>query len=92
MAKRHNYSAAFKAKVALETLREELTLPECAKKYDVHPNQISTWKKEKQKDNFDAEIKGLHVKIGQLSVENDFLSQAFNPASITRLFSVLRLR
>ncbi|WP_156950824.1 transposase [Terasakiella pusilla] len=45
MAKRGNHSADFKAKVALEALREELTLPELSKKYDVHPNQISTWKK-----------------------------------------------
>ncbi len=45
MEKRRNHSADFKAKVALEALREELTLPELAKKYDVHPNQISTWKR-----------------------------------------------
>ncbi|WP_156950811.1 transposase [Terasakiella pusilla] len=45
MAKRRNHSADFKPKVVLKTLREELTLPELAKKYDVHPNQISTWEK-----------------------------------------------
>lgn len=92
MAKRRQFTDEFRAKVALEALREELTLPELAKKYDVHPNQISTWKrkaienmadifsskKEKQKDNHEAEIKELHAKIGQLSVENDFLSQAFS--------------
>ncbi len=92
MAKRRNHSADFKTKIALEALREKLTLPELAKKYDVHPNQISTWKKkalanmsdifsrkqEKQKDNHEAEIKELHAKIGELAVENDFLSRAFS--------------
>lgn len=91
MAKRRNLSADFKAKVALEALREELTLPELARKYDVHPNQISTWKKkalenmsdifstkkDKQKDNHETEVKELHAKIGELAVENDFLSRAF---------------
>lgn len=42
MAKRRNFTDKFRAKVALEALREELTLPELARKYDVHPNQIST--------------------------------------------------
>lgn len=92
MAKRRQFTDEFRAKVALEALREEMTLPELARKYDVHPNQISTWKrkaienmadifsskKEKQKDNHEAEIKELHAKIGELTVENDFLSRAFS--------------
>ena len=83
MAERRHHSADFKAKVALEALREELTLFGNGKKYDVHPNQISTWKKkalenmadlfsgkqDKQKDNHEAEIKELHAKIGELTVE-----------------------
>jgi transposase len=91
MTKRRQLSAEFKAKVALEALREEFTLPELARKYDVHPNQISTWKKkalqnmadifstkqDKKADNHEAETKELHAKIGELTVENDFLSRAF---------------
>ncbi len=46
MKKRQSFDKAFKAKVVLEALREELTLQEIAKKYDVHPNQISLWKKQ----------------------------------------------
>ena len=45
MKKRKNHSPEFKAKVALEAIREELTLAELSKKYDVHPTQIGTWKR-----------------------------------------------
>ena len=90
MAKRKRYSADFKAKVALEAIREELTLSELSKKYDVHPNMISTWKraaienmatgfskgKETESQASAEEIAKLHAKIGQLVVERDFLSQA----------------
>lgn len=89
--KRTRYSAEFKSKVALEALREELTLSELSVKYNVHPNQISKWKKEaiegmttifsskpnKADVRSEAEIKDLHAKIGQLTVERDFLQRAF---------------
>ncbi len=48
MKKRQRFDKAFKAKVTLDALREELTLQEIAKKYDVHPNQISLWKKQEE--------------------------------------------
>lgn len=87
MAKRRNHSASFKAKVALEALRGEKTVVELAAQYEVHPNQISNWKKQAMEalpDVFsgkvgggdkgrDKEISTLHEKIGQLTVERDFL-------------------
>jgi len=91
MTKRTRYSAEFKARVALDAIREELTLAELAKKHGVHPNMISGWKRAAiknmaaafgknaglaTKDN-DAEIDKLHAKIGQLVVERDFLKRAF---------------
>lgn len=90
MSKRTRYSADFKAKVALEALREELTLAELSKKYSLHPNMISNWKRiamenlassfargsNKQDELNQAEISKLHTKIGQLVVERDFLQQA----------------
>lgn len=80
----------FKAKVALEAIKGELTMPEMVMKYDVQAGQITQWKKQLQsnaceafdsvdqeKDKEDAEqtIRDLHAKIGQLSVENDFLER-----------------
>ena len=91
MSKRRNFSAEFKAKVAMEALIEELTLSELGSKYNIHPNQISQWKrqakenmveifsgkKKKEKSDQSAEIRNLHAKVGQLTMENDFLSRAF---------------
>jgi transposase len=87
--KRRNHSSKFKATVALEALREELTLSELADKYDLHPNQISRWKSdlitgaesifgehEQNKKDTEVEVDKLHSKIGQLTMERDFLSKA----------------
>jgi transposase-like protein len=84
---RRNHAPAFKAKVALEAQRGEQTIVELAERYQVHPNQITEWKrqllahaeeifsKEREPDQGPI-IKDLHAKIGQLSMENDFLSNA----------------
>lgn len=88
MAKRsrRNHSAAFKAKVALEAMKEEQTLVELSERFEVHPNQITEWKRQlmeraseifdKGKPSKEPDIKELHAKIGQLALENDFLSVA----------------
>ena len=90
MTKRKNHSPDFKAKVALEAIREEMTMAELAKKYGVHPTQIGTWKRAAidtmatafSKRGSDprrvdeAQIDKLHSKIGQLVVERDFLANA----------------
>lgn len=84
---RRNHGAAFKAKVALEAIKEEQTLVQLAERFDVHPNQITKWKKQmldrarevfaKEKNTQEGpSIKELHAKIGQLAMENDFLETA----------------
>ena len=89
--KRRKFSPEFKARVALDAMSGEHTLAELASKYSVHPNQISTWKKQAKEGMVasfsgkvqtdqqanEAQIKELHAKIGQLAVENDFLQRAF---------------
>lgn len=89
--KRRNFTAEFKARIALDALSGEHTLSELASKYGVHPNQVSQWKKQakegivasfsgkaqKAQQNDEVRIKELHAKIGQLTVEKDFLQQAF---------------
>ena len=91
MSKRKKYSAEFKAKVALEALQGELTMAQLAAKYGVHSNLIAKWKatakeglvglfsgkQQSQNLDQDTKIKELHAKIGELTVERDFLSKAF---------------
>ena len=84
---RRNHSAAFKAKVALDAIKGDKTLSELASQYSLHPNQIQQWKKkllegskdifgssDKGRKNTESEIKELHAKIGQLTMERDFLA------------------
>jgi len=84
---RRNHAPAFKAKVALDALKGDQTIVELAQRYQVHPNQITEWKKQllehaadifskDRKTDQGPNIKDLHAKIGQLSMENDFLSGA----------------
>ena len=90
--KRKRYSAEFKAKVALEALRGELTTAQLATKHGIHQTMVSEWKKqaveglasvfagkEQAKESArsaEAEVEKLHAKIGQLLVERDFLAKA----------------
>ena len=88
---RKRYSADFKAKVALEALKGELTLAQLASKHGVHQTMISTWRKqavdgmasvfsgkaEAAEASREADVEKLHAKIGQLVVERDFLAKAF---------------
>ncbi len=88
MSKRRRFTAEFKARVALEALRGDRPIQEIAARHKVHPNQVSTWKRqaldglgaifangaEKAGADHEAEVHDLHAKIGQLTVERDFLA------------------
>ena len=86
--KRRNHTPAFKAKVALAAIQGDLTMVELVKKFDVHASQITDWKKQllnsapdvfgkgaKKVEESAETVQELHAKIGQLTMENDFLER-----------------
>jgi transposase len=91
---RRNHTAAFKAKVALAALKGDKTLSELAQLFDVHPNQITDWKSrllegaagvfgsESARPGPAVDVKTLHAKIGELTLENDFLEGALSKAGM----------
>jgi transposase len=86
-SKRQKHSGAFKAKVAIEALQERETLGELSKKYGIHPNMITRWKKEflerapqlfektQPADKKEKDLEKLFAKIGQLEMERDYLKK-----------------
>jgi transposase len=91
---RRNHTPAFKAKVALAAVKGDRTLAH--EQFDVHPNQITTWKAQLESKAADAfgpgggpgaeqaaiDVKSLHAKIGELTLENDFLEGALTKAGL----------
>ena len=87
--RRRRFTAQFKAKVAMEALRGDRTIQAIAGKHEVHPNQVSGWKRQAQagleelfaastagrEKDHEATIHNLHAKIGELTVERDFLAR-----------------
>lgn len=93
---RRNHSAAFKAKVALAAIKGERTIAQLSDQFDVHPNQITTWKAQLEGGAAEVfgpgsgspratptvDVKALHAKIGELTLENDFLEGALSKAGL----------
>jgi transposase len=84
--KRQNHSPAYKAKVAVAAFKGDRTLAELSEQFDVHPNQIQDWRKrlldnadtvfgkgQLMREESDEKVRDLHAKIGQLTMERDFL-------------------
>ena len=92
MKSRRKFTASFKSKVSIEAIKEQSSIAQLAEKYQLHPTQINTWKKEflansskvfeKEKDKktntSSVEEEKLYSKIGQLQMENDFLKKALS--------------
>jgi transposase len=91
---RRNHAPAFKAKLALAAIKGDRTLAELAEQFDVHPNQITSWKAQLEGGAADVfglgngaaqpivDVKSLHAKIGELTLENDFLEGALSKAGL----------
>jgi transposase len=92
---RRNHTPAFKAKVALAAIKGDRTIAQLAEQFDVHPNQITTWKAQLETAAADVfgpgggkvaepivDVKALHAKIGELTLENDFLEGALTKAGL----------
>ena len=93
---RRNHTAAFKAKAALAAIKSDRTLAQLAEQFDVHPNQIAAWKAQLEGGAADVfgpgggsgsappavDVKSLHAKIGELTLENDFLEGALTKAGL----------
>ena len=93
---RRNHTPAFKARVAIAAIKGDRTLAELAEQFDVHPNQITTWKSQLEGGAADVfgpgsgngsaapavDVKSLHAKIGELMLENDFLEGALTKAGL----------
>ena len=91
MTTRRRFTAEFKARVALETLRGDKTVQEIAARHKVHPNQLSAWKRQaidglsevfsngvdRARRDHESEVRDLHAKIGELTVERDSLARGF---------------
>jgi transposase len=91
---RRNHSPVFKSKVALAAVKGDKTISELSQQFDVHPNQITQWKTQLlermsvvfegsgQAESAAVDIKTLHAKIGELTLENDFLESALTKAGL----------
>jgi transposase len=94
--RRRNHTPGFKAKVALAAIKGDRTLAELAEQFDVHPNQITSWKAQLEGGAAEVfgpgggngtaqpavDVKSLHAKIGELTLENDFLEGALSKAGL----------